>query len=410
MELSPTGSPALMRRMNSALVLRTVRTSGPMSRADIARATGLSKPTVTHVVEDLESLGYVRPARDSTLRSGGGRRGPLCEFSADLRHVLGIDIGGHEIRVALADLGGTVLASARRYSGPAGSRRPERVLRTVKELADGLLDQAGAAPDRLLAVGVGTPGVVSPDGVVTLAPQLDRWEGLDLRTATEELFGARAHVEREVTLSLLAEQWKGAARDLDDALFVQLGMGIGAAFLLNGRIYRGANGSAGEIGTMPLPAGSAPDLVPGFGPFESACGGVALARDGARAAVGRGGAALRRLAGGDPTAVTAETVFTAAADGDRVARGIVERALDVLATGIAGLVCAINPGVVILSGGLAHAGNQVLEPLVARLAETTPFPPQVVLSSLGEDAVALGAVRRVTEAIEQDLLDLAVAR
>jgi predicted NBD/HSP70 family sugar kinase len=323
--------------------------------------------------------------------------------------VLGVDIGGHEIRVALANLHGEIVANSRRYSGPTGSRRPEQVLRTVKELADGLLAQAGSSRDRLLAVGVGTPGVVSSDGVVTLAPQLDKWEGLNLRVATEDLFGCRAHVEREVTLSLLAEQWKGAAQDATDALFIQIGVGIGAALLLDGRIYRGADGSAGELGMMPLPTGSPPVLVPGFGPFESACGGSALAWQGARAAAAHGGSALRKLAGGDPSAVTAETVFAAAADGDRVASGIVERALDVLAIGVAGLVCVLNPGVVILGGGLAHAGDQVLEPLVRQLAVLTPFPPKVVLSSLGKESVTVGAVRRVTETIEQDLLGMTVA-
>jgi predicted NBD/HSP70 family sugar kinase len=398
-----------MRHMNRVIVLRAVRTAGPMSRADIARVTGLSKPTVTNIVEDLKVRGLVRPSNGSALGPAGGRRGPLCEFSADLRMVLGVDIGGHEIRVALANLHGEIVANSRRYSGPTGSRRPEQVLRTVKELADGLLAQAGSSPDRLLAVGVGTPGVVSSDGVVTLAPQLDKWEGLNLRVATEDLFGCRAHVEREVTLSLLAEQWKGAAQDATDALFIQIGVGIGAALLLDGRIYRGADGSAGELGMMPLPTGSPPVLVPGFGPFESACGGSALAWQGARAAAAHGGSALRKLAGGDPSAVTAETVFAAAADGDRVASGIVERALDVLAIGVAGLVCVLNPGVVILGGGLAHAGDQVLEPLVRQLAVLTPFPPKVVLSSLGKESVTVGAVRRVTETIEQDLLGMTVA-
>lgn len=102
-------------------------------------------------------------------------------------------------------------------------------------------------------------------------------------------------------------------------------------------------------------------------------------------------------------------MFAAAADGDRVASGIVERALDVLATGVAGLVCVLNPGVVILGGGLAHAGDQVLEPLVRQLAVLTPFPPKVVLSSLGKESVTVGAVRRVTETIEQDLLGMTVA-
>lgn len=127
-----------MRDMNRAVVLKSVRNAGPMSRADIARATGLSKPTVTNVVEDLNGLGFIRLLNGS----GGGHRRPLCEFSADLHKVLGVDIGGYEVRVSLANLDGQILASTRQHSGTTGTRRPEQVPRTVKELAEGLLARA----------------------------------------------------------------------------------------------------------------------------------------------------------------------------------------------------------------------------------------------------------------------------
>ncbi len=390
--------------------------------------TGLSAPTVTNVVKYLWDLGHVRPLTTELPRSDG-RRPTLFEFCADSRSVLGVDIGADKLMIVLADLDGQVLGMRRRDTsrlrklGPdrLGPDRlgPDKLLKLVRETAAELMAQHEVADGDLLAVGVGTPGVVSAGGVVTIAPQLDGWEGLDLRARLAELFGCRVHVEREVILSLLAEQWLGVAQDLDDALFIQLGIGVGAALLLNGHAYRGADGGAGEIGLMPqsgqtpAPRSGQTRLIAGYGPFESATGGAALAREGAAAARTAGGAAMLAIAGGDPTAISAAVVFEAAAAGDDAASMIVNEALTILAQGIASLVCALNPRAVILSGGLSRAGDQLLRrPLEAKVAALVPFPPIFLTSAVGEEAVALGAIRRVTQTLERDLIlpDLQGAR
>lgn len=410
--IARNGSPALMRRINAARVLHEIRTSGPVSRADLTRITGLSAPTVTNVVKYLRASGHVRPLTPEHPRSDG-RRPTLYEFCADLYSVLGVDIGADKLMIVLADLDGQVLGMRRRDTSRLRKLGPDELLKLVRETAAELMTEQEVADGDLLAVGVGTPGVVSAGGVVTIAPQLDGWEGLDLRARLAELFGCRVHVEREVILSLLAEQWVGVAQDLDDALFVQLGVGVGAALLLNGSGYRGADGGAGEIGLMPLHGGRHPRLIAGYGPFESVTGGAALAREGAAAARTADGAAMLAIADGDSTAVSAAVVFEAAAAGDRAASMIVNEALTILAQGIASLVCALNPRAVILSGGMSRAGDQVLRrPLEAKVAALVPFPPMFLTSTIGEEAVALGAIRRVTQTLEQDLIlpDLQEAR
>jgi predicted NBD/HSP70 family sugar kinase len=409
--IARNGSPALMRRINAARVLHEIRTSGPVSRAELTRRTGLSAPTVTNVVKYLWDSGHVRPAAEQ--EQPGGRRPTLYEFCADLHSVLGVDIGADKLVIVLADLDGQVLGTRRRDTSRLRKLGPDELLKLVRATAAELMAEHGVAHGDLLAVGVGTPGVVSAGGVVTIAPQLDGWEGLDLRARLAELFGCRVHVEREVILSLLAEQWIGVAKDLDDALFVQLGVGVGAALLLNGNAYRGADGGAGEVGLMPLHGGRHPRLISGYGPFESVTGGAALARDGAAAARTAAGAAMLAIAGGDPNAVSAAVVFEAAAAGDRAASAIVDEALTMLAQGIASLVCALNPRAVILSGGMSRASDQVLRhPLEAKVAALVPFPPIFLTSTVGEEAVALGAIRRVTQTLEQDLIlpDLQGAR
>jgi predicted NBD/HSP70 family sugar kinase len=398
------GSPALMRRINAARVLREIRTSGPVSRAELTRITGLSAPTVTNVVKYLLDSGHVRPLTAALARSEG-RHPTLYEFCADLQSVLGVDIGADKLVIVLADLDGRVLGKRRRDTSRLTKLGPGELLTLVRMTAAELMAEHDVADSDLLAVGVGTPGVVSTTGVVTIAPQLDGWEGLDLRSRLAELFGCRVYVEREVILSLLAEQWVGVAQNLDDALFIQLGIGVGAALLVGGNAYRGADGGAGEIGLMPLPGGQLPRLIAGYGPFESVTGGAALARDGAAAARSADGAALLAMADGAP--VSAAVVFKAAAAGDDVASRIVTEALTILAQGIASLVCALNPRAVILSGGLSRAADAGLRrPLEAKVAALVPFPPVFLTSSVGEEAVALGAIRRVTQTLEQDLIFL----
>jgi predicted NBD/HSP70 family sugar kinase len=388
-----------MRRMNLSRVLQELRGRGPLSRAELARLTGLSKPTVTSVTAELERLGYVAPDGDDGEHHGVGRRPILLRFCADLAYVLGVDIGADKLLVLLADLEGNVVAGRRRQTRYLAHQGPDAIIAEIAETAGQLLADVQVEESRLLAVVAGTPGVVSDQGVVTLAPQLDEWEGLDLHAALSAVFPCPVRVEREVALSLLAERWRGVAQGVDDALYIHLGVGIGAALLVNGEVYRGADGAAGEIGSMPLGSSTQP-LMPGFGPFESATGGAALALQGQAAARTPSGAQLLALAGGDPYAVDAATVFAAARMGDAAATIIVEAAVRILAQGIACLVCALNPHTVVISGGLSRAGDVLLEPLTATVSELVPFPPRFLTSTFGDETVALGALRRATETLD----------
>ena len=410
MQRIPAGSPRLLRRLNAAAVLRTIRAEGPISRAELARVTGLSKPTVNGAAELLLEAGYLTE-RVAGLDAPTRRPGPrarLLSFRGDLGHVVGIDIGANKVLVVVADLAGEVLGSVRRRTSARDRQTADTILDLVFAATDELLATADVDRSSLQAVGVGTPGVVDPvSGRITLAPQLGEWEGIQLASRLEPAFPCSVLVDNEVHLSVLAERWRGSAQGIDDALYVQVGVGIGGGVLIGGDVYRGAGGAAGEIGYLPL-FDDAEAGRDGLGPFEHAAGGTAFARLGRRAAEAGESPVLLELAGGDPDAIDAEIVFAAAGRGDEAARRILDELLLTLARGIASAVTILNPSTVIVGGGVSRAGERLLEPLERLIGGLVPVPPRVVLSTLADEGVALGAARLALQAVEERLFDVAL--
>jgi predicted NBD/HSP70 family sugar kinase len=395
------GSPGLLRRLNSTLILDTIRSDGPISRAALARATGLSKPTVNQVAELLLEQGLVEEAADAgDAPRRPGPRARQLRFRADIGHVLGIDVGADNTLALVADLSGRIVATARREaSGRAGRAA---VLRAVEGAARDALAQAGFGADAVRMAGVSTPGVVDPaSGRISLAPQIAGWDGLDLGGHLEHRLGCPVVADNESRLSLLAERWRGAARDVDHVVYVQVGIGIGGALILDGKLFRGKRGAAGEISYL-LDVDEAEDDAPGrtpTGPFERAAGGHAYARLGAAAAAGPGGALMRELADGDP--VSARVVFAAAERGDAAAAAIVAELTARLGRGVANVATMVDPELVVLGGGIANAGAALLDPVERAVRSAVPFPPRIVVSKLGDDGAALGAVRRALDAVDE---------
>jgi predicted NBD/HSP70 family sugar kinase len=387
-------------------VLQTIRDLGPISRTHLAKEVGLSNKTVNDVTEFLLNEGFIRDY-DTIEEDRTRPRGPvprLFTFCADIGYVLGIDVGADKIVALVADMAGQVVGTARRQTS---GTKPAEILGEVRLAMASALRKSHVSRASLKAVAVGTPGVVD-SGLVRLAPQLVGWEGINLSNELDPSLPCPVLVKNEVHLSVLAERWQGAARGIDDALYIQLGVGVGAALLIKGEAYGGATGAAGEIGYMPIfPESRVTQNDPG--PFEAAVGGNAHARLGAKVAATEDGALLRKLAGGDPTAVDAEVVFAAVRQGDPAARRIVETLTSTLARGIATAAVLLDPAVIIIGGGLSRAGEFLIEPLNRHLGEILPSPPRLVLSSLGSEAVALGAVRLACEFAERQLFEFASA-
>jgi predicted NBD/HSP70 family sugar kinase len=402
------GSPALLRQHNSALILRAIRVGGSLSRPELAKATGLSQPTVNEIARVLVKSGYVRerPLKPGDRPARRGPRAPLLSFNASVGYVLGIDIAAGRIIILASDLAGRIIAEDRTIISRREMLRPDPLLALIRARITAALRSAGIARSKLMAVGIGTPGIIDPrSGSMSLAPALPEWEGMKPAERLAGSFSCPILVNSDVHLAVLAERGFGAAVGIDDAIYLHLGVGIGLGILIGGKLYRGADGAAGEIGYL-LIGRSKQKPETGFGRFEWTSGSTAFARLGQQA-VGPAGKAglIRELAGANPDLIGPEVVFEAARRGDTAAQGILDQLIDQLAEGIAAVVCVLNPATVILGAEIAQGGPQLIEPLSRRIAQLVPRPPRrFVASSLGEEAVALGAVQTALQAVNDGLL------
>ncbi len=272
--------PQLMRAMNEQLMLEQVRLAGPVSRTDLARASGLSKPTVAVALANLERDGLVRVAGHRT-----GVRGPaavLYEIRPEAGFVLGLDVGREYLRGALADLSGAVRARAsRRVHAPSAHSRVSEMV----SLADGMATTAGIRRSRVTQVVVGSPGVYDPErGALTMARNLPGWERPDVVHELRQVFGKSTVLENDVDLAALAERDHGHGRGIATFCFVSVGTGIGMGLVIDGRLHRGAHGAAGEISYLPIgaPAGVSSAEVRKHGQLEVVTSAAAVVRSARR--------------------------------------------------------------------------------------------------------------------------------
>ena len=249
--------PPLIRAMNEQLLLGHIRLSGPVSRADLARISGLSKPTVSLALANVERTGLVRIAGQRT--GVPGRTAQLYEVRPEAGFVLGLDIGLKYLRGAVADLAGEVRT---RDSRKVGATSVRGRLAELVELADDLCARAGTARQTVTQTVIGTPGVFDPQrNAIALTGGLAGWDRPAALAGLREAFGPSVALENDVDAAALAERTHGYGRDQESFAFVHIGTGIGMGLVLDGRLRRGVHGVAGEIAFMPLdgvPSGELP--------------------------------------------------------------------------------------------------------------------------------------------------------
>ena len=368
---------SLLRVMNERAVFERIRQFGPVSRPQLAEATGLSKPTISLALADLERSKLVRAVGH---RSGAtGRAAVLYEIRPEAGYVIAVDVGRAWIRLALANLAGQVLA--RRTEPSQASSAPKLVTQITKR-ARALAAEAGVDFKRITFTCIGSPGFVDPrSGSIQLAPNLAGWGHPRVLEALGENLGPDFSVENDVKLATLGEQAKGQGKGVANFALVSIGTGIGMGIVIDGRLYHGWRGAAGEIGFLPL------------GDAEAAIATGVQRRGWLESVAAADGVVANARPRGMNGRVTAKRVFEAARRGEAAALEVVRIEAAHLARAVAALTSVIDPELVVLGGGIGGNGDLLIGPMEKQLGALLRLPPpRLVVSSLGDDAVVLGAL------------------
>jgi predicted NBD/HSP70 family sugar kinase len=372
--------PSLIRAMNEQLLLEHIRQRGPCSRAELARVSGLSKPTVSLALDNVERAGLVRIAGQRTGMPGRSAR--LYEIRPDAGLILGLDIGHEYVRGAIADLSGEIRArsSVRAHATSVRGRVAELV-----GLADLLCRDASVPRAAITQTVIGSPGVYDPRrNAMKLTGGLRGWDRPAALAGLREAFGPSLVMENDTDASALAERALGHGREVDNFALVHIGTGVGMGLMLGGQLLRGAHGVAGEIAFLPLSGNSGADEQEARkrGTLEVAASASGVVR------------AARR--GGMRGPVSARRVFEAAAAGDERAMAVVAEEARLVAKTICAVITVVDPDLVVLGGGIGRAPG-FAEAVSAELEAIAPVMPTIRVSALGTDAVVDGCLCAGTE-------------
>ena len=369
-----------LRAGNLARVLDVLRSHGPLARTDIVRAVGLSRATVSTLLTELLDRGLVREGVDNRRVGSGGRPPAMVDLEPTAAAGVGVDIGRTHVRVVVADLGLNVLAEdVQRVDVPD---HPQEALKLVGQMTTALLKQAGVERSELLGVGVGLPGPVDRvTGRLGSATILPGWVGLAPRAELERRLRSPVLVENDANLGALAEGLLGAGRGSKVLVYVKAAAGVGAGLLVDGRLFRGASGTAGEIGHTTL-ANS--------GPVCRAATAAASSRSRARPRCSHRwrprvcSSKASRICCDWRTTATPVRVASIADAGEHIGLAV------------ANFVTLIDADRVVVGGELGAAGELLVGPLryAARSAAVTTAGSsiEIVAGELGERAEVLGAV------------------
>ncbi len=397
----------VLRVNNERLLLGRLRADGATSRAELARITGLSKPTVSTALSRLERAGLVREV-GKVANAGRGRSPVLYEADPTAGYAMGIDIGRSWIRAAVTDLDGVVLGRGdeRNQADDADS-----LVATAGTLARRVAAEAGLEWSSVLHTVVGSPGVTdSATHAVRYAENLPGWGRRGATDVLKRELGTGLEVVNDANLAALGEYSAGAGRGCELFVYLLVGTGIGAWIVAGGKLFLGAHGAAGEVGYLPwgadggadAGAASGVDGADGTGGAKGAQGPDGTPTRGMLedAAAGAGVLSLARTRG--LTGVSsAKEVFDAARAGDARALEIVGLEAERLAHAVAAVAAVIDPELVVLGGGIGDNADLLLDPLRAALWRITPLRPRLEPSQLGGDAVLRGAISTAVTAARE---------
>lgn len=380
-----------VKKVNKHTVVDLIRfTPGGISRVELSRELGLTRAAITAIVDELQDKKLVYEVK---RQNKNGRIQTVLEINPDGGKVVGIDMGATHITYILSDWSANILNEIEiPFDIDEG---PQKGIKVLNENFQLFLVQSGLSINDISAVGIGVPGPIDIEkGLVNAPPIMTSWDRYPIRDTLQKLWGIPVSLNNDAEMGALGEWAYGAGRGEDNLVYIKVGTGIGAGLFLDGRIYHGTTGSAGEIGHMTIEEDGPICTCGNRGCLEAIIGGHAIANH-ARDAVQRGERTV--LAQITPIdSISSRHVLSSAKRGDLVAQQIVIDAGHHLGTAISGVINLINPSMVIIGGGLSQMGDLVLEPIrqtiKARSLISSLQVVRITQALLGKRASAIGSV------------------
>jgi predicted NBD/HSP70 family sugar kinase len=382
------GTPRLLRAINDRSALELLLELGPLTRPQLGALTGLSKPTASQLLVRLEQRGLV----EAVGQQEGGR-GPNARLYAvvpSCAYVAGVSAGPSGLRAEVADITGEVAGV-----GGVDSEEPADPVSLMRDAVVSATADAGISPGRLRRIVIGTPGLVDPEsGDLKFAWDLPGWPR-GLIAALRGDLRVPVVFENDVNLAAVAERHAGAATDREDFALIWIGRGLGLGVVLGGRVLRGVNGAAGEIGYLPVPGAPVAQIRPESKVYPGGFQSLVSA------------AAVQELAAGyGITAESAESALLAAHEGGQAGQDLLDELAGRIALGVAAVSAVVDPGVVVLAGEVGRAGGQPLADRVAEAAAKISLPHcEVRVSSVEGDPVLRGAILSALTVARDEIFD-----
>lgn len=385
----------LLKGMNESVILNIIRKMGPISRADIAKETNLTPPTVTNIVNKLIAENIAMEYKVG--ESNGGRPPVLIKLNPDFMSIIVIHISTYNLHQYTLD---AELKTKKKEKNSIRGLKQKEVL----ELLTSVLDKAiKESPQNVSGIGIVVRGPVKmKEGISVFAPNIG-WRNVPLKSIVEEKFGVPTYVINDVRAMALGEFHMGKAKDVENMIFLKVGYGIGSAILINGRIYTGASDGAGEIGHTTIDVAGPQCSCGNYGCFEALASEKALVNLVIKSIKEGMDSIVYQMAEGMLDSVTPEMIYEAARLNDKLAVNALKTIGRYLGIGIANTINTFNPELILIGGGIMQA-RELIEDIIIETAKKRTFENsfsscRIAFAELGDDATLIGAANMVMDEV-----------
>ncbi|MBS4219308.1 ROK family transcriptional regulator [Bacillus sp. FJAT-49711] len=383
------GSFQWMKSLNRTIILNKIRTDGPISRAQIAKETKLTPPTVSSLVSELIEKEFVIESEQG--ESIGGRKPTLLIINSERFYIIGLDVGAKKIRAILIDLSGNAINKTQKLI--PSSISGDDLLALINETISNLTSEHETK--EVIGIGVGMHGAVDVDkGTSLFAPGLNLRD-IPIKKILEAEFDVPVRIDNDVRAMAFGEYWFMEEKKDENIVTVNIGNGVGAGIVLNGRIFHGKYDLAGEIGHMTIDLNGNRCSCGNIGCWQTLISGPAIAEAAVKQIDIHSDGILFKMIEGDLTKIEGKTVFEAAISGDALSKDILEKTGEYIGIGLTNLIHILNPAKIIIGGGVANASPIILpkikETILKRGLTSQAKSTPIYCSNLGSYGTAIGA-------------------